>query len=34
MMRESTSRPKASVPSQWAALGAASMAPKSMASGS
>src|SRR5512144_696957 len=32
--RDSTSRPKASVPSQCAVLGAASMAPKSTASGS
>src|SRR5262252_1510138 len=34
MSRESTSRPKESVPSQCAALGGASMAPKSTASGS
>jgi len=34
MSRDRTSRPNASVPSQWAADGAASMAPKSTASGS
>src|SRR5882762_8345052 len=33
MSRVSTSRPKASVPSQWAALGRESMAPKSTATG-